>query len=711
LLTSFKVSRVPILIVFSGSCTWCTEQNGHCELFAIGQEDCPVKASTILRHCERKHNRVQKEVRPRKKRKHNDGNGRSAKYRNVSLSQEVKMKIRDANLGILCKGQVKALSTFNQPEFIARDAALLEAVGVNPDVANDLAVSRSTTRRDLFDKSEKQRAEIALKIPVIARKIGGVGISFDHKSVARHYLSCSTNQVLGTCITITSKPGERVDYLLEMPEAVGHTHTEAKSILADVLIGYGLYDSAKSGHITAISDYGLHEVSSWLSFNHAVDGNHSIDRLIKRTLEELLHKFCKNGHDEFQKLKRFTTAASKCLTKRELRTLPEATQPSLNDYLMSQGGNVIRSFAETRFRGVHDNLKSLVDAKPFILPLVGQEDDPNHRHVLNLPNWAYIEVVYDLLSTRFLPLINFNDSEKHCQTGDYLPQMEFLLEWACLKQFEGNQFAKPIQDCLIATILEQLVGAYILKNKVEKSSVRNRLLGNELIAIYGTVPRKSMNLSKIRHILELGNRPEEAKLVKDYVRRVDLQLKAKEHIKQYDLLLNGDPDVDDGFDSNILEEFFDSDDSDIIPRNYSANQRSVSSSNSHLLMNVLDKELDKYEKMDKTLLTSYASFCDTNDWRFKKTDRGLILQNHHLRAYWTNMMHIFPRLSKVMIHVLFAPTSSSCIERYFSTFSLNTNPIASNRSIELLELYQQNNPKNVKFFELLDTLYSECTEN
>ena len=94
------------------------------------------------------------------------------------------MKIRDANLGILCKGQVKALSTFNQPEFIARDAALLEAVGVNPDVANDLAVSRSTTRRDLFDKSEKQRAEIALKIPVIARKIGGVGISFDHKSVA-----------------------------------------------------------------------------------------------------------------------------------------------------------------------------------------------------------------------------------------------------------------------------------------------------------------------------------------------------------------------------------------------------------------------------------------------------------------------------------------------------------------------------------------------
>ena len=628
------------------------------------------------------------------------------------MSQEDKFKIRDANLGILCKGQVNALSTFSQPEFIARDAALLEAVGVNPNVANEIAVSRSTTRRDLFEKSEKQREEIALKIPIIAEKIGGVGVSFDHKSVARHYLSCPTNYVLGTCITITDpKKGERFDYLLEMPETIGETHQEAKSVLADVLTGYGLYESARKGHITAISDYALHGVTSWLSFNHAVDGNHSIDRLIKRTLEELLPKFCKNSYEEFQKLKRFTAAANKCLTKRELRTLPNTTQPSLNDFLISQGGKVIKSFAETRFRGTHDNLKSLVDAKPFILPLVGQENDPNHRHVLNLPNWAYIEVVYDLLSTGFLPLINFNDSEKHCQTGDYLPQMEFLLEWACLKQFEGNQFAKPIQDCLIATILEQLVGSYVLENRIEKSNVRNRLLGNELIAIYGTVPRRPMNLSKIRHILELGNRTEEAKLVKDYVRRVDLQTKAKELIRKYDLLLNGDPNEDDGFDSNILEEFIDSDDSDIIPQNYSANQRSVSSTNSHLLMNVLDKEIDKYEKMDKTLLTSYASFCDTNDWRFKKTDRGLIFQNHHLREYWKNMMHIFPRLSKVMLHILFAPTSSSCIERFFSTFALNTNPIASNRSIELLELYQHNNPKNVKFFELLDCLYTELTEN
>ena len=92
---------------------------------------------------------------------------------------------------------------------------------------------------------------------------------------------------------------------------------------------------------------------------------------------------------------------------------------------------------------------------------------------------------------------------------------------------------------------------------------------------YGTVPRRPMNLSKIRHILELGNRTEEAKLVKDYVRRVDLQTKAKELIRKYDLLLNGDPNEDDGFDSNILEEFIDSDDSDIIPQNYSANQRNT----------------------------------------------------------------------------------------------------------------------------------------
>ena len=631
------------------------------------------------------------------------------------------MKIRESNLAILCKGQVNALSTFNEPEFISRDAILLEAVGVDPNIAEDLAVSRSTTKRDLFDKAEAQRAEIALKVPIIAEKMGGVGVSFDHKNVVRYHLTCATDYVFGNALTLTSKEGQSYDYLLEMPETVGETHAEAKIVLADVLEGYGLLESAKKGHITAVSDYALHGVSSWLSFNHAVDGNHTIDRLIKRTLVELMEKFSMNAVEEFKKLQKFTSRASKCLKKYELRSLPPTTQPSLNDYLVSQGGNVIKSFSEVRFRGTYENVKSMVDAKPLILPLVGQEDNPNHRHVLNLPNWAYIEIVYDLLSTCFLPLINFNDSEKNLKTGDYLPQIEFLLEWACLKRFEGNEFAKPIQDCLIATILEQLVGAYVFNRKIERSSVRNRLLGNELIGIYGTVPRRACTLSKVRHILESGGKFDEARLVKDYVKTNKLQDKAKNLIKKYDSMLNGNADEDDGFDSRILEEFIESDDSDIIPQNYGSNQRSSSSSSSnqrpstssssYLTMNVLEKELEKYDKMDKTLLTSFATFCDTNNWPFKKTDQGLILQNQNLRNYWTNMMHIFPRLSKIMLFVLFTPSSSSCIERFFSTFALNTNPIASNRTIEILELYNQNNPKNEKFFQLLDSLYTELTEN
>ena len=638
--------------------------------------------------------------------------------RKVTITQESKLKIRDANLGILCKGQVNALSTFSEPEFISRDALLLQAVGVDPAVASNLAVSKSTTRRDMFDKAEQQRAEIALKVPVIAEKMGGVGVSFDHKNVARYYLTCSTDYVLGSCLTLTSKEGERCNYLLELPETVGETHPEAKMVLTDTLKAYGLFQSVKNGHITAVSDYALHGVSSWLSFNHAVDGNHSIDRLIKRTLVELLPKFSTDAVEEFKKLQKFTTRAGKCLTKRELRQLPPSTQPCLNDYLVSQGGYVIKSFSEVRFRGTYNNVKSMVDAKPFILPLVGQENDPNHRHVLNLPNWAYIEVVHDMLSNCFLPLINFNDSEKNLQTGDYLPQVEFLLEWACLKEFEGNEFAKPIQDCLVATVLEQLVGAYILDRRIEKSSVRNRLLGNELICIYGSVPRRACTLSKIRHILESGGKFDEARLVKDYVKENRLQNTAKDLIKRYDLMLNGDPDQDDGFDSRILEEFMDSDDSDIIPPNRNrSNQRSTSSSrpssssSSYLTMNVLDKEIEKYDKMDKTLLTSFATFCDTNNWPFKKTDKGLILQNPHLREYWKNMMHIFPRLSKIMLFVLFTPASSSCIERFFSTFSLNTNSIAANRTTEIMELYNQNNPKNKKFFELLNTLYTELTEN
>ena len=71
------------------------------------------------------------------------------------------------------------------------------------------------------------------------------------------------------------------------------------------------------------------------------------------------------------------------------------------------------------------------------------------------------------------------------------------------------------------------------------------------------------------------------------------------------------------------------------------------------------------------------------------------------------MVHTFPRLSKIMLFILQAPCSSSPLERYFSTITLNTSPIAANRTTEYLEQVEQTNALTDSFFTVLDTLSSE----
>ena len=69
------------------------------------------------------------------------------------------------------------------------------------------------------------------------------------------------------------------------------------------------------------------------------------------------------------------------------------------------------------------------------------------------------------------------------------------------------------------------------------------------------------------------------------------------------------------------------------------------------------------------------------------------------------MVHILPRLSKIMLHVLETPCSSSPLERFFSTISLNTSAHASNRDTEYLEQLNQVDPQNDEFFTELERLY------
>ena len=163
-----------------GSCDVCNEANGKELFFQIGQKDCNVKASVLSRHAFRNHGR--KQGMPIKRKREEDPDSQPAKkLRMCTPSQKHLDEISNQNLRLLCSGQVKALNTFEDKEFVRRDEMVLQAFGVDPSGAQMLSKSRSTTRRAIFDKTEENRKMIKEQVPVIARNFGGVGWSFDHK--------------------------------------------------------------------------------------------------------------------------------------------------------------------------------------------------------------------------------------------------------------------------------------------------------------------------------------------------------------------------------------------------------------------------------------------------------------------------------------------------------------------------------------------------
>ena len=670
--------------------------------FAIGQADCPVKASTILRHAERKHGRVERPRKPRKARSDDEDEPQRKKLKKVALSDAAKQRIRDRNIEILADGQLKSLGTFEKEVFIARDRQLLLEVGVDPTIADEIAVSRFTTRRDVVAVAENNRKQIGLKLKEVAKQ-GGVGVSFDHKNVRRNYVTNETEIVLGVSASITKK-NERISYLLGFPAAHGEARVETIDLISSVFEDFDILEPVKSGLITANSDYMLNSTARELSFNNAVDPNHTIDRLLKRVTKELMPNFSQECMQQFQKLNSITSYARKQMTKTELRKHSSDLEPSLNDYLKKKGAHPIKSYTAVRFRSLYATVKSWMDVKPLMLDLVNDSMDPNHIHVQNMPDYMYLEVLFDMLENAFIPIINFCDSQQTLQAGEYIAQIEFLLQWACSDKYADNDYGKHFQNCLVAAAMEQVIGEYMVDGQVKKSQVRTRLLPNEVAIMFGTFPRKNCLLEKMRHILKEGNRTEEAAMIKKFAKEKDLKKIATEQFHKYDLLLNDEP-VNDPSDSAIMNEFVESDDSDCgTSQNLFANNRSTSSSSSFVQRSPIDQELQKWNNLDISFTKNFYSFAQTEEWQFKKDATGFILQNKHNQSYWKGMVHVLPRMSKIMQFLLKTPVSSSNLERYFSTISLNSHSIASRRDMEYLEEINQVHSNNHKFFSALNEL-------
>ena len=175
-----------------------------------------------------------------------------------------------------------------------------------------------------------------------------------------------------------------------------------------------------------------------MTWNTAVDPNHSVDRILKRTVSELPQQYSKRIEEEFQKTIKFARDAKHCLSKKALRREPAELYPSLNCYLQAKQVKSIPTWCETRFRSLGEVIDAIAKAKDVLLALEMAENDPNQRFLSSMPNFRFITPLNDMIQNAFQPVIQFADSQKFQQAGELIPIYESLLNWACIATDTNN---------------------------------------------------------------------------------------------------------------------------------------------------------------------------------------------------------------------------------------------------------------------------------
>ena len=505
-------------------------------------------------------------------------------------------------------------------------------------------------------------------------------------------------------MTITDQKGERHCYLTALEPVSSSAHDPAIEATEEVLRDYGLLSSLEKGYISLNSDYGLHSAAARMTWNTAVDPNHSIDRLLKRTIHEIPKDYSVTIYEQFEKTIEFAKNAKHCLSKKTLRGESAELFPSLNCFLQSKSLKPIPTWTTVRFRSLATVVDAISNAKDALIELEKADDNPNQRFLNSRPSFRFIGPLQDMIQKAFMPVINFADSEKNQQNGDLISIYESLLNWACIVS-DTNNYSIELKKCLVSTVMEQITGGrFVFNNEVRGSMVKGRLLPNELVAIYGCPSRKKCRLEKVRFILKKGGFQKEAELILQYVDNENLKAKAVDQIKRYDSLLNPEPENASNNESPMHSGTESSELSDEEPSRRS-NLNPTSIPNFH---SSIDDELKRYDAdSGEGSYDDFKRFAKELNWDFRKSAQGFIQQNANLMTYWKSKQPFFPKLAKIMLFVLRTPCSSSPLERFFSSITLHTSEHAANRTTEYIEQINQISPKNDEFFTVMNELFAK----
>ena len=522
------------------------------------------KMEHIRRHCRRNH----VESKPKSKPKQNVDKSQTTLHNfkpKKKLTKEQVSKIRKKTNQVICHNNT-SLGLFSTKEMKERDSYILEIGDYDGKEVDRFDVGPEPMKAESRKTSECNKKIIKMAIQdCVAKGRYPYSVLLDHKST-RNQTAEKENWCVGIGLLFTDDLDpddiERHSYLLDyfpVPDQKDETNAP---LVKEVLEWYGLMDLVNDGRVSFVGDQKCESLAKMIAPNCLVEicNFHNLSNLIKRSCDKNLKHFDLGADGKRSEIQKLISKAPNGMSDQELKKHHTNTAKSINSWLFShelteedkinvakykqpkgwkdefENSNQLsdedkktrekvlskitempsfKKVFDIRPRTIEPSLIALLCLEPHWKAAIKDVTHPLHAHTISLSiNFHFVHSQYSIVN-RIGKLIDYFESNKTYQAGEYLTAMTHLVKW--ISQPEDQDTLQSIcllnhKRALMASISEQLVQSYISADKTEVTNRRvpcritdTSLIANRLYFINSNAQAKNrdenMNLREMRFYL------------------------------------------------------------------------------------------------------------------------------------------------------------------------------------------------------------------
>ena len=502
--------------------------------FVINDSRRPgMKPYHIIRHCERNHVSAKEKSTRKLAEKTREKQPTLDQFipTKKKLNQETVKGIRQRNKGLISYNNLP-LDFFGRESVKERDAYIFESLGYDGNEVDKCDVGAEATKSDSRKTSLENRQFIKAVVEECATK-GVWSIAIDHKATPNQTAEDEKWNV-GIGAIFTDDNHESHHYLLDYIPVKDQTVEINAPIVREVLKRYGFEPALQQGKLFFVGDSKMKALAKEVGPNcfFEICNFHNLGNLITAGTERHIEKFDPDSKQKRDNMKNLISKARKEWSLKKMENYPANTARSINEWIQSyqlkesdkilvakltkpewkdkfanetetltgaeriQKTKILSKITKLpkfkdsisiRPRTIEPNLVAILCLEPHYKEAKMNSDHPLHAHVSEMDiNFKFVFAQHAVVS-RIGSLINYFESSKNLQAGEYLTAMTHLVKW--ISEPESRDTLESIEllnhkRALMAGISEQIIQCYVdtVNDKVVNKRVPLRLSTLSLMA-------------------------------------------------------------------------------------------------------------------------------------------------------------------------------------------------------------------------------------